>query len=120
MFEAHNIDILFLQKTHCTNIKECKLWERSFNGKCFWAFGDNHSRGVGIIIKVGLNYKVSRFDYGPNGRLLILDLRIANVEYRLINVYMPNNPRERKEFITQLSVFCNTSRNVIYGGTLIL
>ena len=85
-----------------------------------WAFGDNHSRGVGIIIKVGLNYKVSRFDYGPNGRLLILDLRIANVEYRLINVYMPNNPRERKEFITQLSVFCNTSRNVIYGGTLIL
>ena len=57
LFKAHNIDILFLQETHCTSIKECKQWERSFNGKCFWAFGDNHSRGVGIILNSVLNYK---------------------------------------------------------------
>ena len=82
----------------------------------FWAFGTNHSRGVGIILNSVLNYKISSFDFDFNGRFLVLDLEINNIGYRLINVYMPNDHSERREFISKLSVFCNTSRNVILGG----
>ena len=57
------LDVLCLQETHCVNIKGAKYWEKSFNGQCFWAFGENHSSGVGIVINSGLNYKVLHFDF---------------------------------------------------------
>ena len=63
MVNLESIDILFLQETYCVNIKEAKYWEKSFNGKCFGAFGENQSSGVGIVINSGLNYKVSHFDF---------------------------------------------------------
>ena len=71
---------------------------------------------MGIILNSVLNYKVSSFDFDFNGRFLVLDLEINNIGYRLINVYMPKSNSERREFISKLSAFCNTSRNVILGG----
>ena len=47
MFSLEGWDVLFIQETHCTNIKEAKSWGQNFNCKLFWSFGSKHSRGLG-------------------------------------------------------------------------
>ena len=76
--------------------------------------GESHSSGVGIVINLGLNYKVLHFDF--QGRDLVLDLSINTLEFRLINVYLPNIHAERKEFISKLSTFMHTKKNIVLGG----
>ena len=116
MVNFESIDILFLQETHCSNIKEGKQWESKFNGKIFGSFGGKHSRGVGILLSSKLKYEIGNFDFDHNGRFIVLDIVINNCEFRLINVYMPNNCSERRVFIPSLTKFMNSSKNVILGG----
>ena len=116
LFKAHNIDVLFIQESHCSNIKEAKHWENCFSGKGFWSFGQNHSCGVGIILNSNMTYKVLHFDFDYKGRYVVLDLLLNNIEFRLINVYMPNIHAERRSFISDLSVYLNTKKNIVLGG----
>ena len=120
MFNLEGWDVLFVQETHCFNIKEAKLWGQNFNGKMFWSFGGKHSRSVGIILSPNLNFELGSFDFDFEGRLLVLDLTIDNIDFRFINVYAPNNNLERKTFIYNISKHLVTKRKVVLGGTLIL
>jgi exonuclease III len=114
--KLNNFDIVFLQETHCSSIKDGQIWGKEWGGKCFWSFGTKFSCGVGIILSPSLKYQVKSFDFDANGRYLILDLNINEVGYRLINVYAPNNAGERKQFITNLSNFLVSKNNIIMGG----
>ena len=105
MFHLGGSDIVFVQETHCCNIREEIGWEKSFGGKCFWSFGSNHSCGVGILINSKLNYLLQKFDFDCYGRYLVLDIDICNIEFRLINIYAPNDAVERKHFFLYLSDF---------------
>ena len=116
MFSLEGWDVLFIQETHCTNIKEAKSWGQNFNGKLFWSFGSKHSRGVGIILSPHLNFELGNFDFDFEGRFLILDLTINDVDFRFINVYAPNNGVERKTFINNLAKYLVTKRNLVLGG----
>ena len=116
MFSLEGWDVLFIQETHCTNIKEAKSWGQNFNGKLFWSFGGKHSRGVGIILSPHLNFELGNFDFDFEGRFLILDLTINDVDFRFINIYAPNNSVERKTFINNLAKYLVTKRNLVLGG----
>ena len=116
MFSLEGWDVLFIQETHCTNIKEAKSWGKNFNGKLFWSFGGKHSRGVGIILSPHLNFELGNFDFDFEGRFLILDLIINDVDFRFINIYAPNNSVERKTFINNLAKYLVTKRNLVLGG----
>jgi exonuclease III len=115
MFHVMNTDIIFLQETHCDNISLAKKWSKSWSGKCFWSFGTSNSCGVGILVSEKLQNRVHSFNFDAEGRILTVDIDINNVMYHLVNVYMPNNDKERKEFINNLDRHCN-KQNVILGG----
>ena len=116
LMSLENVDVLFLQETHCVNIKEGKLWEQDFKAKAFWSFGEKNSVGVGILVNELLHYSVSNINFDFAGRYLVLDLEINSVDFRFINVYLPNIVSQRKSFLNIISPFLVTKRKVILGG----
>ena len=116
LLKLENTDIVFLQETHCCNIKEGKNWGNLWPGKAFWSFGTFHSGGVGILLSPNLQYNVVNFVFDYKGQFLILDIDVNNIGYRLINVYAPNNASERRVFISDMSKILVTKRNIIFGG----
>ena len=49
-----------------------------------------NSRGVAILIKNNFEYKIHDIQRDLDGNILILDLNIASISVRLINIYAPN------------------------------
>ena len=79
-------------------VKFSKLWE----GKSFWSFGTTRSCGVAILLSKQVSLRVISVNRDTDGRLLCLDINMADRKFRLINVYMPNNAVTRKDFINDL------------------
>ena len=111
-----NIDIVFLQETHVTCLREAHSYTKHWSGRNWWSFGENRSRGVGILIAKDLDYTFVRSQHDWEGRLISVDLNMGTSQYRLINVYAPNNPGERKIFIDNLQNYLVASRQIILGG----
>ena len=111
-----NFDIVFLQETHITNIVEAKKFIKLWGGKAIWSYGSNTSRGVGIRFSPVINLKIESFNYDFEGRILCADVNLLNTKLRLINIYAPNNARERRQFIKDLQAYLITSREIIMGG----
>ena len=57
---------------------------------------------------------MGNFDF--DGRFLILDLNINDVDFRFMNIYPPNNSVERKTFINNLAKHLVTKRHLVLGG----
>lgn len=51
-----------------------------------------------------------------DGRLVYVDINYLNVNYRVINVYAPNDEGDRNIFFDELYPICITQRNIILGG----
>ena len=58
--------------------------------ECFISGSKTNSRGVAILIKNNFKYKIHDIQCDFDGNLLILDLNIASISVRLINIYAPN------------------------------
>ena len=74
------------------------------------------SRGVGVLLSSRLRYKLENFSHDQEGRLICLDLSMAGSKIRIINVYAPNNPAGRNQFINNLQNYLMTSKEIILGG----
>ena len=114
-FQILQADIVFLQETHCDSIKTAKKWSQGWAGKCFWSFGTNKSCGVGILVNRDLVNHVKSFKFDIEGRLISVNILINDEIYQFVNVYMPNNQVERKNFIKSMEVYCS-SKNLFLGG----
>ena len=114
--KTHHFDIIFLQETHLTNIEYATYITKNWKGKWFWSFGEHLSKGVGIFISGNLKYKLDQFTYDSQGRVACIDITHQNVKYRLLNIYAPNNPTERKDFIANLEDYLLINRTFIIGG----
>lgn len=110
------INISFLQETHLISKREFDTWIKEWGGRGCWSFGQWHSCGVGILLGSKFDYNFVSFRHDFEGRLLVLDIDVNNTKLRLVNVYCPNNAKERKEFIDNLNVYLSTSRKIILGG----
>ena len=74
-----NNDICLLQETHSTPSTQ-QLWTSERGGSAFFSHGSRSSRGVAIIMKRGLNYKMDQIVLDTEGRYIILKLEIDNSE----------------------------------------
>ena len=80
------------------------------------SFCTTSSRGVGIFLSGYLNFKLDHFHYDTDGRILILDITIDVVKFRLMNVYLPNYAPDRKDFIDTLDTYLLVNRTFMIGG----
>ena len=111
------VDIIFLQETHVTNKREAEAYMKDiWSGKHYWSFGTNNARGVGTLIAKDLDYTFLKHTYDFEGRTCVVDIKMGDKNYRLINVYAPNDYRERKEYIKNLDIYLINNFDFIAGG----
>jgi hypothetical protein len=51
-----------------------------------------------------------------HGRFQFVDVNIDDIIYRLINIYAPNDDRDRCEFFEDVYPYVMTTNNKIFGG----
>ena len=92
-------DIIFLQETHSTREKEL-IWSTEWGGRIIFSHGSTDSKGVCILIKKELDYKIVNLNSDPDGRYIICDIRLDGKNLCLVNIYAPN--RDSPAFFTNL------------------
>ena len=103
-------DICLLQETHSTPLTQ-QLWTREWGGSAFISHGCRSSRGVAILMKRDLIFKMEQIVIDIEGRYIILKLKIENSEIVVGNLYAPTQDKEHDQlvvfskFIDQLSEF---------------
>ena len=96
--ERERVNIAFLQKTHIDSLKLGNEIATKLNGRIIWSFSHLRGKGVGVFLSNSLRIDIHSFKADPLGRYVILDIELDSTPLRLINVYAPNIPAERKEF----------------------
>ena len=114
-----NVNIAFLQETHYIEKNEVKYNSRWF-GKSYHCYSESQfSKGVSILFKKDLNVDILEKHTSIDGRRLFLKVKIDDDIFSLVNVYAPNNIKERCTFYAKLHKFLNnkiSEENVIICG----
>lgn len=95
-------NILFLQETHFTKEIVPTLENEFETENIFHSFGTKSCRGVSILIKKKLNHKVINEYKDNEGRIIIVNVEIDNNIISLVNIYAPNNEKDRNTFFKKI------------------
>jgi exonuclease III len=113
-FNIYNYDIVLLQETFQREGET--IWGRDWKGRSFWCKSRDGFKGTAILFKNKLDFHYHNISRDLNGRYIIIDVVLKMTEFRIFCVYLPNEERERKEFINNLAVFFNINKLFIIGG----
>ena len=108
--------IYLLQDTHFSNGIEDRVKQEWGYDSYFSSFSSN-ARGVAIMIKNNIEYKLIDLTKDINGNYLILRIKLFDKEFVIINLYGPN--ADSPEFYVHLEeMIVNTGsfENCIIGG----
>ena len=81
-------DIFFLQETYSTGDIE-NIWRKQWKGEMFSLHGSNHSRGVLVLIRDNLDFKINSTKVDSHGCYSFLEAYIQDSPYFLLNIYSP-------------------------------
>ena len=117
-----NADFIFLQETHSTVENEMP-WRHEWGAEIVTAHGTSDARGVAVLFKRGVDYKVHSKFLDPQGRYIILKAEIRDKTFVMINVYAPNKNMELTHFFTNILTLLqkenlDSETNIILGGDL--
>jgi exonuclease III len=88
-----HIDIAFLQETYVTQDFIGKF-NQDWAGNIFHGYSDsNHSKGVAILFNEGLFCNVLNSHRSEDGRRIMLNIHINEVDFCLVSAYAPDKSR---------------------------
>ena len=92
---------IFLQETH-SSVKDEKIWNDEFGGQLFFSHGKTNSCGVaiGFVGTKALNILNIRRD--NLGRILVIEVKIDDSVFVLINICNDNTESEQLHTLTIL------------------
>ena len=93
-------DICFLQETYSTPEVENE-WKKQWKGKTFFSHGTYHSRGVLILVKDQLDFKLQSLKVDSQGLYVLLEALIQDSPFALLNNYAPNKCVEQCDFFNK-------------------
>ena len=99
-------DICFLQETYSTKEVE-NQWKKQWQGDAFFAHGDNHSRGVLILIRKDLDFVLKSVRIDDEGRFVLLETLIQDTLFLLMNIYAPNKMSKQSIFYRDIQKLIN-------------
>ena len=116
------LDICFLQETFCTTRVE-NIWKNEWGGQIILSNGSNHARGVAILIKPGFDAQIMKVTKDDIGRMLLVDMKIQDTTFQLMNIYAPNSELNQLHFYNYIkNTLKNTVKpenNILIGGDFI-
>ena len=90
-------DICFLQETYSTSEVE-NIWKKQWKGDMFFSHGTGHSKGVLILVRDNLDFKLQSVKVDSQGRYILLEATIQDSPFLLLNIYAPNKCSEQCDF----------------------
>lgn len=81
--------IICLQETHSSPPDE-DPWREEWGGSILFSHGLKNSRGVMILFNKGFDLKMEKVEVHPQGRWIIVKLKIEDRSLCLVNIYGPN------------------------------
>ena len=78
-------------------------WKKRWKGKTFFSHGTNHNRGVLILAKDQLDFRLQSLKVESQGRYLLLEALIQDSPFALLNIYAPNKCAEQCDFFSKIS-----------------
>ena len=106
-------DILCLQETH-SNQKIEDDWRIQWGGEIYYAHGTSNARGTAILINPKTQITVLTCTADTEGRWVMMQTRMEEVETVLCNIYAPNS--DSPNFFAQIFDKMNESPNKIVVG----
>ena len=102
---------VFLQETH-SSLKDEKLWIDEFKGQLFFSDGKTNSCGVaiGFVGKRALNILNIKRD--NLGRILVIEVKIDDSVFVLINIYNANTESEQLHTLNDLINILETFEDI--------
>ena len=82
-------NILCLQDTHWLNTDEPRI-RKIWGNECIVNGQRTNSRGVAILFADNFEYKIINIEKDDIGNMLVVDLQLADITVKLINIYGPN------------------------------
>ena len=95
-------DIFFLQETYSTRDIE-NIWRKQWKGELNFSHGSNHSRGVLVLIRDNLDFKIHSTKVDSQGRYIFLEAYIHDSPYFPLNIYARNKCSEKFLFFKDVS-----------------
>ena len=111
---------VFLQETH-SSINDEKKWNDDFKGHLFFSHGETNSCGVAIGYVGSKKIEVLNRKNDSCGRILLLEIKIDESPYILINLYNPNTETDQVSVLNELDRMISSLNNtpnaqIILGG----
>ena len=75
----------------------------------FLSHGTGHSKGVLILVKDQLDFKLQSIKLDSQGRYILLEAMIQNSPFLLLNIYAPNKGSEQCVFFKTISEQLNST-----------
>lgn len=111
-------DVMILQETHFVGNQEC-IYNSQWFGEIINCYSETiYSTGVSILLKKNSKIEITNYHRSVNERRLLVILDI--LKGSLVNIYAPNNEKDRVEFFKRLTAWINKNSinldNVILCG----
>lgn len=105
-------DVICLQETHWDDM--CvRETGRGWMGEMYVNNGGDKSRGVAILVKRGVIENVRKCVDDGEGRMIGISFEHNGGKYKLINLYAPNEERERKGFFERAGEMCEDNCMIV-------
>ncbi|MBN3285380.1 YTX2 protein, partial [Polyodon spathula] len=112
------VNVMFLQETHTDSMNESE-WLSEWKGRGVFSHGSNVSAGVAVLFSPGLQIDILSVSEEIQGRLLKIETVFKGTEIVFINLYAPNEGREKVLFFKKLNQVlsnCNPAHMILVGG----
>ena len=112
IYGESNYDIICIQETHWD--ERCmKEVEDEWRGDVYANNGEGNARGVAILTKKGVIGNVRRCEDEGEGRVIGIKFEYMNEEMKLVNVYVPNEEKERKVMFERMGMMCDDNCMIV-------
>ena len=90
-------------------------------GKAFHSYSDSqYSRGVSILFRKNLPIDVINVHTSIGGRRLLINFKYDEKDFTIVNVYAPNNTKDRIDFFKRVKTWTNqltcNKENILIAG----
>ena len=103
--------VIFLQETH-SSVKDEKLWNDEFEGQLFFSHGKTNSCGVAIGFVGTKALNILNITRDNLGRILVIEVKIDDSVFVLINIYNANTESEQLHTLNDLINILETFEDI--------